>query len=190
MPEMINHPIRPSRYLGPLMGVLLFAGPAALAQQQSLAATLGIYVFPSKGQDSTQQSEDEAACYKWAVSNTGVDPFEAQKSQGEIDQQAAANEAAASQAGRGSGTRGAVGGAALGALVGEIADDDAGKGAAWGAGVGLLAGHRRGAKARYEAEEAAGQQAAQATAANEAQQDSFKKAFSACMEGKDYIAKF
>jgi len=41
------------------------------AQNQSLGAAVtakvGMYVFPAKGQDSTQQNKDESDCYTWAV---------------------------------------------------------------------------------------------------------------------------
>ena len=40
--------------------------------QKSLASTLNVFVFPTKGQPATQQSQDEAACYQWAVQNTGT----------------------------------------------------------------------------------------------------------------------
>lgn len=158
--------------------------------QQSLAGTLGIYVFPSQGQDAKQQSEDEAACYQWAVANTGVDPFEAQKQAEANAQQAQAAQQQAAQAGKGSGARGAVGGAAVGALVGEIADDDAGKGAAYGAAVGVIAGRRSGRRQQAEAQQQVAAQSQQAQQATQAQMDAFKKAFSACLEGKQYIAKF
>jgi hypothetical protein len=167
--------------------------PALQAQatgQQSLAGTLGIYVFPSQGQDAKQQSEDEAACYQWAVTNAGVDPFEAQKQADANAQQAQAAQQQAAQTGQGSGARGAVGGAAVGALVGEIADDDAGKGAAYGAAAGLIAGRRHGKKEQAAAQQQAAAQSQQSQQATQAQMDAFKKAFSACMEGKQYIAKF
>ena len=62
---------------------LMTAIPAiTLAQapaQKSLAATLNVYVFPTTGQDASQQSKDEAECYQWAVGNTGSDPFDLAK---------------------------------------------------------------------------------------------------------------
>jgi hypothetical protein len=74
--------------------------------------------------------------------------------------------------------RGAVGGAArgaaAGAAVGAIAGD-AGKGAGAGAVVGAIGGRRK-AKA--------GEQQAQATA-----QDTYARAFGACMEGRGYSVK-
>ena len=157
--------------------------------QQSLAGTLGIYVFPSKGQDAKQQSEDEAACYQWAVANSGVDPFDAQKQAQASAQQSQSAQQQAAQAGAGSGARGAVGGAAVGALIGEIADDDAGKGAAYGAAAGLIAGRRHGRRGQAQAEQQIAAQSQQSQQATQVQIDGFKKAFSACMEGKDYIAK-
>ena len=32
------------------------------------------YVYPAKGQTPQQQQSDEAACYTWAVQQTGFDP--------------------------------------------------------------------------------------------------------------------
>ncbi len=53
---------------------------AAYAQAPaSLAASLNVQVFPKAGQDAAQQSKDEAECYDWAVTNSGVDPFHLQK---------------------------------------------------------------------------------------------------------------
>jgi hypothetical protein len=174
--------------------ISIFSMSLAFAQapasgQQSLAATLGIYVFPAKGQSATQQSEDEATCYKWAVSNTGVDPFAAQQQQAATAQASQQAQGEIAAAGQGAGAKGAVGGAAVGALIGGLADGDAGKGAAWGAGLGLIASRRH---ARREQEAASQQVAAQTQQAQQATQqqlDDFKKAFSACLEGKNYIAK-
>ena len=43
--------------------------------QKTLAATLNVYAFPTKGQTPERQSQDEAACYQYAVTSTGTDPF-------------------------------------------------------------------------------------------------------------------
>jgi len=158
--------------------------------QKSLAATLNVYVFPSGGQAATQQSKDEGECYQWAVNNTGSDPFEVQKQEATAQQQAQQMEQQVAEAGKGAGAKGAVRGAAAGALIGEIADDDAGKGAAYGAAAGVVAGRR---KAKHEQQAASQQvkaQTQQAVQADEAKIASFKKAFSACLEGKKYTVKF
>ena len=179
------------RTIGIICSAVVLAFVATpLQAQKTLASTLEVFVFPAAGQDATQQSQDEAACYDWAVGNTGSDPFQAQQQQAADAQQATAAQQQASQAGRGSGARGALRGAAAGAVIGEIADDDAGKGAAYGAAVGVVAGRRRGRQAEQQAQQQVEAQSQQAQQASQEQIDNFKKAFSACMEGKQYTAKF
>ena len=36
------------------------------------------FVYPAKGQSPEKQKSDEAACYSWAVQQTGFDPAKAQ----------------------------------------------------------------------------------------------------------------
>ena len=163
--------------------------PLGYAQQKTLAATLDIYAFPSKGQTPEQQSQDETACYQFATQNSGVDPFALQKQALQQQQQTAQATQEASKAGQGAGVKGAVAGAAGGALIGGIAGD-AGKGAAIGAGVGVVAGRRRGRAAEEKATQQAQQQGQQAQQATQQQMDNFKKAFSVCMEAKNYMVKF
>ena len=170
--------------------VTLAAPLAVHAQQQSLGATMDVYVFPAEGQDSSQQSKDEAACYEWAVGNTGTDPFDLSKQEQVNAQQAQAEQQAAKQAGQGSGARGAVRGAAAGALIGEIANDDASEGAAWGAAAGAIRGRRQGRAAQQQAQQQAAQQAEQREQATAEQLENFKKAFSVCLEAKDYMVKY
>jgi hypothetical protein len=170
--------------------VLAQTATVAPASGKTLAATMNVYAFPTKGQTPETQSKDEAACYDYAVQSTGTDPFTLQKQSQAQAQQTEAAKQQASKAGAGAGAKGAVGGAAAGALIGEIASDVAGKGAAIGAGVGVVAGRRRAKSAQSSATaqaEAQGQQAQQATAA---QMDNFKKAFSVCLEAKSYMVKY
>lgn len=160
------------------------------ASQKSLASTLNVYVFPTTGQTSEQQSTDEATCYDWAVQNTGTDPFALQKQAQQQQQQTQQAQQQIAGAGQGAGAAGAVGGAAVGALIGEIASDDAGKGAAYGAAAGLVMARRRTHRAKAEASQEAQHQGQQAQQATAEQQENFKKAFSVCLEGKNYMVKF
>jgi hypothetical protein len=160
------------------------------ASGKTLASTMNIYVFPSQGQNSEQQSKDEGECYNWAVQNTGTDPFELSKSAQQQAQQAEAAQQQAKQAGKGAGARGAVGGAAAGALIGEIVSDDPGKGAAYGAAAGLMAGRRSRKKQQKSAQSQANQQAAQVEQTTAEQMGNFKKAFSVCLEAKEYMVKY
>ncbi len=160
------------------------------AQQKSLASTIKVYVFPTIGQTAEQQSTDEATCYNWAVQNTGSDPFALQKQAQQTQQQADQAQQQIDQAGKGAGAVGAVGGAAAGALIGEIVSDDAGKGAAYGAAAGLIMARRRTRQAKAEASQQVEQQEQQAQQATTEQVQNFKKAFSVCLEAKNYMVKF
>ena len=162
----------------------------ANAQGKSLSSTMEVYVFPTEGQDTSQQSKDEAECYEWAVGNAGVDPFELANQDEANQQQAQVEQQAAQQAGQGSGARGAVRGAAAGALIGEIANDDASEGAAWGAAAGAIRGRRMGRQAQAQVQQQAADQADQREQATAEQLANFKKAFSVCLEAKNYMVKY
>jgi hypothetical protein len=186
-----------NRIVAGLMLIALGAPTAAWAQiapassGKSLAATLNVYAFPTKGQSSSQQSEDEAACYQYAVQQTGVNPFQVQQQATANQQQAAAAQQQAAQAGQGGAAKGAVGGAAVGALIGSVAHGaSAGEGAAWGAAAGLLIGHRRQKEAQQEAQASATQQAQANQQATNAQMSDFKKAFSVCLQAKNYMVQY
>jgi hypothetical protein len=160
------------------------------AEGKSLSSTMDVFVFPTEGQDSSQQSKDEAACYEWAVGNAGADPFDLSKQKEADQQQAEAEQQAAEQTGQGAGARGAVRGAAAGALIGEIANDDASEGAAWGAAAGAIRGRRTGREAQAQAQQQTAAQAEQREQATAEQLSNFKKAFSVCLEAKDYMVKY
>jgi hypothetical protein len=130
------------------------------------------FVYPAKGQSPQQQKSDEAACYSWAVQQTGFDPAKPP-----AQQAAAKPPTTAAGTTPGAGVRGAVGGAAIGAIAG-----DAGAGAAAGAVVARSSSRRQNA--------AAGQQAQQQQqASSQQQQAAFGKARAACLEGRGYTVK-
>ena len=131
------------------------------------------YVYPAKGQTPQQQKSDEAACYTWAVQQTGFDPAKAPPPQA-----AAKPPTTATGTTPGAGVRGA----ARGAVVGEVVGGDAGAGAAAGAAVARSQSRKQNAAAAQQ-----GQQ--QAQAATQQQQASFAKARGACLEGRGYTVK-
>ena len=173
-----------------LIAVPLTTAQVADATGKTLAATMSVYVFPSQGQDSNQQSKDEGECYNWAVQNVGTDPFDLAKQSEQQKQQSEQAMAEAKKTGKGAGAKGAVGGAAAGALIGEIAGDDPGKGAAYGAAIGLMRGRRKGKKQQKSAQAQVEQQSQQAAQATSEQLANFKKAFSVCLEAKSYMVKY
>jgi hypothetical protein len=154
----------------------------APATKTGLAAALGLYVFPAKGQTPEQQSQDEQACYTWSKEQSGIDPATVKANPDSAMKAASAKVDTAAQ---GAAVRGAARGAAGGAVVGAIAGD-AGTGAGVGAVVGAVGGRRAKKQAKKQAEQQASQQA-NAWAAG--QIDTFKKGMTACLEGKGYTVK-
>ena len=66
------------RVLAAAVAIVLAAQSAAFAQTappppaqppapKTLAANMGVYVFPTEGQSAKMQSQQEAECYSWAV---------------------------------------------------------------------------------------------------------------------------
>jgi len=145
------------------------------SSSSNLASSLGLYVFPAKGQSAETQNNDETTCYSWAKEQTGYDPMNPTK----------VVAAQASAAPDGSMIVGGAKGSAAGAAIGAIAGN-AGKGAAIGAVVGGLAGRRARMASAGEQQEENDQAAA---AANQKNATDFNNAFSACMEGKGYTVK-
>ena len=154
--------MKPRHLFSLALGLALVGGAAA---QQ--------IVYPAKGQTPQQQKSDEAACYTWAVQQTGFDPAKAPP-----PQQAATPPTTATGSTPGAGARGA----ARGAVVGEAVGGDAGAGAAAGAAVARSQSRKQNAAAAQQ-----GQQ--QAQAATQQQQATFAKARAACLEGRGYTVK-
>lgn len=155
------------------------ADEATADNATALAKQLGLYVFPAKGQNATQQANDEAACYNWAVQQTGINPMAPAPN---ADSAAKAYAAKMNAATQGAAVVGGAKGAAAGTAIGAIAGNT-GEGAAIGAVVGGLAGRRARKEAEQEAE-VAGAQAAQ----NKEKQNmaTFTRAMTACLTGKGY----
>ena len=163
---------------------------AAPAASKPLSTSLGMVVFPAKGQTPQKQAQDEGECYAWAKGQTGVDPMAPAPA---AAQPAASSAVQPAPAADGSRLRGAARGAAAGAVIGEVANNDAGQGAAVGATVGVVAGGRQSRKNQQQAAQQTTQQQQQATqqqqAAQQQQMDLFKKGFAACLEPKGYTVK-
>jgi hypothetical protein len=158
------------------------------ATSKPLSTSLGVVVFPAKGQTSQKQSQDEGECYAWSKGQTGVDPMAPPPAATAPP----AEQAAAASPG-GQRARGAVRGATAGAIIGEVADDDAGKGAAIGATAGVLKGGAEKRQQQAQAQEDAAKKQQEATqqqqAANQEQLKLFKNGFGACLESKGYTVK-
>ena len=142
------------------------------ASPSAVAKSLGLIIYPAKGQTTEQQTTDEQQCYDWAKTQTGIDPTAPPPAP-----------APAEEAKGGQRVKGAARGAAAGAVIGEVADNDADEGAKVGAAAGAISGGRQ---ARKEKKASAEQAKSQAQAAQTEQQTTFKKAMGTCLQGRGY----
>lgn len=156
----------------------LGSAPSAFAQ---------LFAYPMGGQDQAQQQKDEFECTQWAQGQSGFNP-NSPPPQVQV-QASSAPSGCFTDAGTG---RGAARGAALGAVGGAIGGS-AGRGAAIGAGVGALGGTMRRNSAERECEAWEQQQSQQqqnaqqqANAQHEQGRQTFDRAWTACMEGRNY----
>jgi hypothetical protein len=156
--------------MGLVIGALLLCALLAMSVHAQ-----ELIIYPAKGQSAKQMEKDKANCQAWAKKETGVDPLA-------LAEKSAAQPAPAGP--KGERLKGAAKGAVAGAAVGAIAGD-AGKGAAIGAGAGTVAGGAR-QRGKAKAEQQAQQQL---QAESKASLDKFKRAYSACLEGKGYTIK-
>ena len=164
-----------SRRAPALLAVLGLALVPTGQAQVPTPQQLGVFVYPSKNQPPAQQQAEQTECYGWAQQQTGIDPTAPPPTP--APQQSSGPD--------GSMVKGAAKGAAVGTAIGAIAGET-GEGAAIGAIAGGLRG-RRMSKQNKKQEQQAAQQQAQAQAAGI--QQTFRKAYSACLEGKGYSVK-
>jgi hypothetical protein len=136
-----------------------------------------IFVYPSNGQTAEQTDRDRYECHLWAVQQTGVDPSRADANPYERVVVQPANPP-------GSGTAvGAIGGAILGALI--AGPRDAGAGLLIGGATGAIVGSAADANAQQQAHMTQ-QQINQSAAAGRTRADSYRRALSACLQGRGY----
>lgn len=146
-------------------------------QQHSVASTQ-VYFYPSRGQSAEQQERDRYECYLWSKNQTGFDP----SSPGLLPHQRL-DVVAAPPPGEAT-AAGAVGGAVLGAVVAPRGR------AVPGAVIGAMAGAAIGA-----ASEAARREEAERTqrgidaARLEQQAANYRRAMTACLEGRGYSVR-
>ena len=143
-----------------------------------------IFFYPTKGQTPEQQDRDRFECYTWAVKESGFDP-----SLASVPQQYRVTVVASPPPGHDTAV-GAVAGAMIGAIAGG--HHHAGEGALIGAGVGALAGaasdsSRQETAQRIEESKNAQNQARYAQYEKGA--PAYRRAMTACLEGRGYSVK-
>ncbi len=195
-----EHPLR-GRMSRLCMGILLFLAAGGMtscyyrpypAAVQPVSAVNGnsslpltqLYFYPNKGQTVEQQSRDHYECYNWAVKMTGFDP-----GQSAIPVNQRVSVVPMPPPGWDTITM-SITGAVLGALIGGPyhAGEGALIGAAGGAVVGAASDVARQESAR-QMEEACNAQGRTQDAQLAGQASRFRRAMSACMEGRGYTVR-
>jgi len=146
--------------------------------------TTTVYFYPTRGQSEQQQSRDRYECYLWAVKQTGFDPGQAQLAPHQrIEVSPAAPPGADTAAG-------AVSGAVIGSMMSPRRDSGFGLvfGAITGAMIGAASDQARqqeAARAQYYYDT----KEAQRYAVVERQARDYRRAMTACLEGRGYTVR-
>lgn len=143
-----------------------------------------LYFYPKEGQTTEQQSRDHFECYNWAVKQTGFDP-----GQSEIPTNQRVRVVPMPPPGHDTATL-AIAGAVLGALIGGPRHAVGGAliGASTGAIAGAASDSARMESARQQEEVYTARDGARDTQL-EAKAHGFRRAMSACMEGRGYSVR-
>jgi hypothetical protein len=136
-------------------------------------------IYLNKDQTEDQIDKDKYDCYMWAKEQTGFDPMETPKT---------TEPPPPKEAKKGGIGKGAVRGGLVGVAVGAIAGD-AEKGAAIGAVAGGLTGGMRSNDQKVSEEKKQEGWAKEQSQQYINKRASYNKAYSACLEGKDYTVK-
>jgi len=160
------------------------AAPPEPVTDANAATGADIYVYPSKGQSDRQLDRDRYECHGWAFKQTGFDPTQpnlAPHQQVQVVPMPPDHRGAVS---------GAIAGAVIGATVSGHHD------AAQGAMVGAVAGAMAGAASDVARSREAAGNASRRTTAEQAEQArlekqayDYRRAISACLEGRGYTVK-
>jgi hypothetical protein len=154
------------------------------AQDENITAITQIYFYPNKGQSTEQQSRDHYACYNWAAEQTGFDP-----SASSIAPEQRVRVVPMPPPGHDTVVM-SIAGAVLGALI--AGPHHAGGGALIGAAGGAMAGavsDASRAESARQLEEAYQNRNQARDLHKEKKALQFRRAMSACMEGRGYTVK-
>jgi hypothetical protein len=152
------------------------------ADESPVTAESDLYVYPSKGQTEKQLDRDRYECHNWAVAQSHYNPSDTHLAP---HQQVRVVEMP--PPGRDTAV-GAMTGAVIGSSVARARD--AGTGAVAGAIVGAMIGASSDAARQRTASRVTGNADAQAERARlERQAADYRRAISACLEGRGYTVK-
>ena len=136
-------------------------------------------IYPKRGQSPQQLEKDKYDCHQWAKKETGFDPGAPAT---------ASTPPPVKETTKAGPGRGAVGGGLVGLGVGAITGSP-GPGAAIGAASGALIGGVRRKKHNEQQEQKQQEWAQQEASGQQQKRNYYNRAFSACMEARDYTVK-
>ncbi|MGH8264280.1 MAG: glycine zipper 2TM domain-containing protein [Steroidobacterales bacterium] len=160
--------------------------PAAdeASQGGALAPAAPVYVYPAQGQNPERTDRDRYECHNWAVKQSGFDP-----SQPHLAPHQRVRVVTGPPPGTSTMT-GAFAGAIVGAAVSR--PRNAGAGAAVGALTGALLGHSVDRSREQQAariQQMRDRRADNANARLDQESNDYRRAISACLEGRGYTVK-
>ena len=167
-----------------MLGACATTPPPPQPAPQPPPPPVQVYFYPAKGQSAAQQDRDRYECYRWAVKQSGFDPSAPQLAPHQRIQVTPSPAP---------GTSTAIG-AATGALLGAVVSPPAraAEGAAVGAITGAVIGSASDAARQEQAEQAQrriDQSEAQRQARLEQQAAKYRRAMTACLEGRGYTVQ-
>jgi len=140
-----------------------------------------VYFYPLQGQSELQQDRDRYECHNWSVRQTGFDP-----SRRIAPPELRATVVPARSPGETIGTA-----AAVGAIIGAVAAEhgDTGKGAVVGAMAGTVLGSIAANAEQDQSRRVEQYRDVRGTGRYEREAAEFRRAMSACLEGRGYSVK-
>lgn len=164
----------------PVQQPLSPAVTASTRAAETLNAT-EVFVYPNKGQSAQQLDRDRYECYLWGVEQTGFDP-----SQPSLAPHQRVEVVAAPPPGTDA-VVGAVTGAMIGAAVSR--PRDSAEGAVVGAVLGGILGGATSAARSEEIQKRYAERESDQLARLERQSTDYRRALTACLEGRGYTVK-
>jgi len=172
------------------LGGVAHADPAAMPSPEpggepaAPAASSDIFIYAAHGQSDKQLDRDRYECHNWAVAQSHYNPSDPHLAPHQQIQVVAAPPPA----------QGAIAGAVAGAVTGAILAGpyDTGRGAAIGAVAGGFLGATSDAARQRDAKQVNNQNAAAAQSERarlETQTSNYRRAITACLEGRGYTVK-
>jgi hypothetical protein len=151
---------------------------------EDLPSSAEVFVYASNGQSDRQLDRDRYECHKWAVAQSGYNPSDPHLAPHQQIQVLAAPPAGRETAAS------AISGAVTGAII--AGPYDAGEGAIIGAVAGGILGAISESARRKEIEQVNAHNNSQAQSERarlETQASNYRRAISACLEGRGYTVK-